>query len=300
MDDLNDFRLFAIVVGEGGFAAAARRMGIPRSQVSRRIQGLEDRFGLRLVHRTPHSFTVTDIGREFYTHCLAMLSEAEAASEVIQRQKSEPQGMIRVSCPSPLIYGELGAMVADFMVLYPKVVILLESTNRRVDVLREGYDMAIRLRFPPLEDSDLILRRFGVDHHSVVCAPRLLEDYHIETVEELGLLPSLSWNVDQPDPMWQLYNEAKEERLIRHSPRLLTQDMATLVLAAQKGLGACQLPRVLIREALLDGSLIEPFPQWRPRSAIIHAAFATRRGMLPGMRAFLDFLAMAYELRAAD
>lgn len=294
MHDLNDFRLFVYVVDEKGFAAAARRLGVPRSQVSRRVQMLEDDLGLRLVQRTPHSFTVTEIGREFYLHCRAMLIEAEAASEVILRQSAEPQGVIRVACPSSMIHFQLAPMVADFMALYPKVTVLLESTNRRVDVLREGFDLAVRVRFPPLEDSELIVRQFGSDRQHLVCAPDCLGGARPQTPADLNAYPSLSWNPDQTAHAWDLIGPNGEETRLPHHPRLLTQDMAALLSATRKGIGICQLPGAVVAPLLADGSLIEALPGWSPRSGIIHAVFPTRRGMLPAIRAFLDHLAQKF------
>ncbi len=150
MQDLNDLRFFAEVVEQNGFAAAARKLGMPRSRLSRRIGLLEDRLGVRLIQRSTRRFAVTEIGREYYGHCVAMMVEAEAAQETIDRMRSEPQGVVRVSCPSSVIYFQVGGMIARFMAQCPKMEVLLESTNRRVDVIREGFDIAIRVRFPPL------------------------------------------------------------------------------------------------------------------------------------------------------
>ncbi len=172
MQDLNDLRLFVEVVNEGGFAAAARKLGIPRSRISRRIGLLEERLGVRLVQRSTRHFAVTDIGHEYYGHCLAMAVEAEAAQEAIDRIKAEPQGTVRVSCPSSVIYFQLGDILARFMAACPKVTVLLESTNRRVDVMREGFDIAIRVRFPPLEDSELMIRKLAISDQRLVAAPR--------------------------------------------------------------------------------------------------------------------------------
>src|SRR6185437_296936 len=161
MQDLNDLRFFGEVVEQNGFAAAARKLGIPRSRLSRRIGLLEERLGVRLIQRSTRRFAVTEIGREYYRHCVAMMVEADAAQEAIDRLRSEPQGRVRMSCPPSIIYFQVGEMIARFMEQCPKVEVLLESTNRRVDVIREGLDLAIRVRFPPLDDSDLVTRKLA-------------------------------------------------------------------------------------------------------------------------------------------
>jgi len=158
MHDLNDLYFFAQVVEHNGFAAAARVLGMPRSRLSRRIGLLEDRLGVRLLQRSTRRFTVTEIGLEYYRHCVAMLVEAEAAQDTIERARAEPRGIVRLSCPSSVLYFQVGEMVARFMATCPNVQVHLEAVNRPVDVIGEGFDIAIRVRFPPLEESDLVMR----------------------------------------------------------------------------------------------------------------------------------------------
>jgi DNA-binding transcriptional LysR family regulator len=205
MQDLNDLRFFAEVVEHNGFAAAARKLGMPRSRLSRRIGLLEDRLGVRLIHRSTRRFTVTETGRQYYRHCVAMMVEADAAQESIDRMRSEPQGVVRVSCPSSMIYFQLGEMIARFVEEYPKVELLLESTNRRVDVLREGFDLAIRVRFPPLEDSDLVIRKLADSPQLLVGSPFILKDLSGPLLPaDLAALPSLAWDPAKLEHDWQL------------------------------------------------------------------------------------------------
>jgi len=159
MRDLNDLYYFVAVVDHGGFAAAGRALGLQKSKLSRRILQLEERLGVRLLNRSSRRFSVTEIGREFYDRCLATLVEAEAAEQVIAQVRAEPRGVVRMSCPIALLNFQFGALIAKFMVVNPAVEVHLESTNRRVDVIAEGFDVAIRVRFPPLEPTDLVMRR---------------------------------------------------------------------------------------------------------------------------------------------
>ncbi|MFC0278502.1 LysR substrate-binding domain-containing protein [Falsigemmobacter intermedius] len=288
MMDLNDFALFAVLVEEQGLAAAGRRLGLPRSTVSRRLSTLEARLGVALVRRSTRSFSVTDLGQDFYQYCRAMLSQAEAASDLIEQQKSEPQGVIRVACPSSMIQFQLAPMVADFMTRYPKAVVILESTHRRVDVLREGFDLAIRVRFEPIEDSGLTLRRFGSDEQHLVCAPGCLPQGPLRGPEALSGLPSLSWNPDQTRHFWTLSGPEGQEVQHQHHPRLITQDMAALLSSALAGVGIVQLPRAVAEPLLKSGRLVEALPGWKPRSGIIHALYPNRRGLLPVTRKFLE------------
>jgi DNA-binding transcriptional LysR family regulator len=295
MQDLNDLRFFAEVVEHSGFAAAARKLGMPRSRLSRRIGLLEDRLGVRLIHRSTRRFTVTEIGREYYRHCVAMMVEADAAQETIDRMRSEPQGVVRVSCPSSVIYFQIGEMIARFMEECPKVEVLLESTNRRVDVLREGFDLAIRVRFPPLEDSDLVVRKLADSPQRLIASPTILKALSRPLLPaDLAVLPSLAWDTARLEHDWLLDGPDGATTTIRHRPRLVTEDMVALRLAALRGAGVCQFPTFVVADDIKTGRLFDLLPDWSPKAGIIHAVFPTRRGLLPSVRALLDFLAKEY------
>ena len=295
MQDLNDLRFFVEVVEQSGFAAAARKLGMPRSRLSRRIGLLEERLGVRLVQRSTRRFAITEIGQEYYRHCVAMLVEADAAQDVIDRMRAEPQGVVRVSCPSSVIYFQIGEMIARFMAECPKVDVLLESTNRRVDVIREGFDLAIRVRFPPLDDSDLVIRKLGESRQRLVASPILCERLPRPLVPaDLATLPSLAWEPAKHEHEWRLDGPEGATAIIRHRPRLVTEDMVALRLAALRGVGVCQFPTFVVRDDVNAGRLIDVLPAWAPQAGIIHAVFPSRRGLLPSVRALLDFLAADY------
>jgi DNA-binding transcriptional LysR family regulator len=296
MQDLNDLRLFVDVVEQTGFSAAARKLGMPRSRLSRRIGLLEESLGVRLVQRSTRSFAITEIGQEFYRHCVAMVVEAEAAEEAIQRVRAEPQGVVRVSCPSSLIYFQVGEMIAHFMARYPKVAVHIESTNRPVDVIREGFDLAIRVRFPPLDDSDLVIRKLADSTQRLVASPALLEGHSSRplTPADLGAMPSLTWGAAHGDHEWRLAGPGGATASIPHTPRLVTEDMVALRAAALAGIGVCQFPALVVRADLEAGRLVDILPEWAPRAGIIHVAFPSRRGLLPSVRTLMDFLAAEY------
>lgn len=302
MQDLNDLRYFADVVEQNGFAAAARKRGMPRSRLSRRIGLLEQHLGVRLIQRSTRRFTVTEIGREYYRHCVAMVVEADAAQDVIDRMRSEPQGVVRVSCPSSMIYLQTGEMIARFMEQCPKVDVLLESTNRRVDVIHEGFDIAIRVRFPPIEDSELVIRKLAESPQRLVASPSILKAFSRSLLPaDLAALPSLAWNPANREHEWRLDGPDGATATVRHKPRFVTEDMVALRLAALRSVGVCQFPTFVVQEDIAAGRLIDILPEWIPKAGIIHAAFPTRRGLLPSVRALLDFLAKEYvELGRSD
>jgi DNA-binding transcriptional LysR family regulator len=295
MRDLNDLYFFVQVVDHRGFAPAARELGMPRSRLSRRIGLLEERLGIRLIQRSTRSFAITEVGSEFYRHCVAMLVEADAAEEAIERIRAKPHGIVRVSCPSSVLYFQVAEMVARFMASCPDVEVHLESTNRRIDVIREGFDVAIRVRFPPLEESDLVMKVLAHSPQRIVASPALVEGVSLPLLPaDLTRLPSLAWGPPHGDYEWHLEGSDGAIARIPHKPRLITEDMVTLRLAALRGVGIVQMPTIVAGADLAAGTLVNLLSRWAPKTGIVHAVFPSRRGLLPSVRALLDFLAAEY------
>ena len=290
MLDLNDLSYFARVVEHGGFAPAARALGIPKSKLSRRVAALEDRLGVRLIQRSSRSFSVTEIGQEFHAHCVAMLVEADAAVDAIEQARSEPRGVVRVSCPVALLNFQFGALFARFLMAHPRVTLHIESTNRRVDVTAEGIDIAIRVRFPPLAPTDLVMRRLDESTQCLVAGPAL-GAASVATPADLAGLPGLDLGPPRGAAEWRLDHADGRSAVVPFRPRLVTDDMAALREAALAGAGVAQLPTMMIWRDLQAGTLLPLLSEWRPASGIVHAVFPSRRGLLPSVRALLDFLA---------
>lgn len=296
MEDLNDLYYFAQVVEHGGFAPAGRALDQPKSKLSRRIAALEERLGVRLIQRSTRHFSVTEIGQEYYRHCLAMLVEAEGAAEVIERHRSEPQGVVHLSCPTALLNFWVGPMLARFMVEHPLVSLHVGSTNRQVDLIQEGIDIALRVRFPPLESSDLVMKVLGESRQQVVGAPSLRERLAARPKPaDVAALPTLHWGSVQREYLWQLDGPEGASAQVRYRPRLVTDDLMALRQAALAGVGAVHLPAVVVCEDLDNGSLVNLLPDWAPRTGLVHAVFPSRRGLLPSVRTLLDFLGQEFE-----
>ncbi len=295
MEDLNDLYYFTQVVDHGGFAAASRAVGLPKSTLSRRISALEERLGARLLQRSTRTFAVTDVGRTFYTHCKAMLVEAEAAEASVALSRSEPRGIVRVSCPVALLHGNVGPMIADFLAAHPLVEIQLAALNRPVDVISEGFDMAIRVRRPPLEDSDLVLRVFSERRQCLVASPALVETLGAPALPaDLARFPSVSLGPAEKGHLWQLHGPAGAHASIPHRPRLVTDDMVALRTAAVAGIGVVHLPLMLVQGEIARRELVPVLPDWTPRPEVVHAVLPSRRCVLPAVRALVDFLTLRF------
>ncbi|VEB95927.1 D-malate degradation protein R [Cedecea lapagei] len=301
MQDLNDLWYFVQVVDNGGFSPASRVVGIPKSRLSRRIALLEERLETRLLQRSTRSFTVTEAGQIFYRHCKAMMIEAEAAQEAIDTLKSEPRGLIRLTCPITLLHVHVGDMLARFMSLYPQIVIQLEETNRRVDVQNENVDLAIRVRPLPLEDSDLVMRKLSTRSMCLVASPALVKRMGMPgTPTDLASWPSLARNRPQQTYRWCLFGPDQQEVIVHYQPRFITTDMIALREAALNGIGVVQLPKLMLNKHIERGTLVHVLPEWRARTEFIHVVFPSRRGQLPAVRALIDFLADSYQQLEED
>jgi DNA-binding transcriptional LysR family regulator len=291
VEDLNTLYYFTQVVEHHGFAAAGRALDMPKSKLSRRIAELEERLGVRLLHRTSRHCSLTEIGQAYYQRCLAMRVEAESAAELIERNRSEPQGIVRISCPTALLNTWVGAMLTRYMLKYPLVEVFIESTNRRVDLIHEGIDIALRVRFPPLENTDMVMKVLGNSTQSVVGSPAFLSRLSTPaSPADLSGLPSLHWGAAQREYQWELFGADGSTAMIRHAPRMVTDDLLALRHAAVAGIGIVHLPSVVVRDEIAAGQLVELVPGWAPKSGVIHAIFPSRRGLLPSVRTLIDFL----------
>ncbi|WP_343582856.1 LysR substrate-binding domain-containing protein [Herbaspirillum sp.] len=299
MQDLNNLYLFTQVVAHGGFSAAGRALGMPKSRLSRHIAQLEEELGVRLLQRSSRRFAVTEIGQEYLRHCMAMLAQVEAARTAIERVRSEPQGLVRVSCPTALLDYQVGDIIARFMSAHPRVTVQLDSTNRRVDVIGEGYDIAIRVRFPPLEDTDLVMKVLGDSTQRLVASPELLAMMPGPlTPQDLSGLPSIDEGPAHREHAWHLQGPDGSRVEVPHVPRLVSDDRLALRLAALRGVGVVKLPTMMVWHDLQQGLLVDVLPQWKLQPGIVHAVFPSRQGLPPATRQLIDFLAKEFKVLA--
>ncbi|MBD2838913.1 LysR family transcriptional regulator [Pseudomonas sp. JM0905a] len=293
MQDLNDLFYFAKVVEHGGFSAAARLLGVPKSRLSRRIAELEGRLGARLLQRTTRKLALTDVGERFLRHCQAMLLEAEQAEEVVASLTIEPRGRLRVSCPVELAHQVLKQVIIDFLQQYPLVQLDMVLTNRRVDLREEGVDVALRVREQGDEDPTLIARVLSPAQAFLVAAPSLLEGKRIETPDDLQQLPALGGLEADRRIHHYLRDSQGNRREVVLEARLGIEDFDVRKQAALAGLGFSMLPQMNCEAELRDGTLVRLLPQWSLPGGHLQAVYTHRRGMLPAVRAWIEHLSQA-------
>ncbi len=293
--DLNDYFYFVHVVEKRGFAPAGRALGVPKSRLSRHVQQLEDRLEARLIQRTSRQFAVTDVGETFYRFARAALDEVEAAEAAVKRQTNTLSGQVRLTCSVGMAQFALRDVLVPFLVDNPKVDVVQHVTNRAVDLVEGGFDMAIRAHTGPLPDSSLIQRRLAPAPWHLFAGPTYLERAGIPTSPEsldghtglkLGYKPERgSWALRGPDGV---------TATVPYQPRLCSDDMVTLKDAATSGLGIVGLPAYICRDDVASGRLLRVLPEWTAGDAEISLLLPSRRGVMPAVQALAEHLQEAY------
>jgi DNA-binding transcriptional LysR family regulator len=297
MRDFNDLQFFTAVVLNRGFSAASRALGVPKSRISRRVALLEERLGVRLLDRTTRGLGLTEVGQQVFEHARAAVIEAEAAEEAALRMQAEPRGLVRLSCPLGL-QGAITGSMAGFLAAHPLLRLQCVVSNRRIDLIHEGIDVAIRVRERLDTDADLQVKRIGVSRRILVASPQLLADKGEPTTPaELPAFPILHQE-QQGSSNWFLTAENGDTSSVAIEPRLATDSFDVLIAAACQGAGIVLLPATQCRDALASGALVRVLPQWSGTDGIVHLVFASRRGMLPSVRAVIDFAAAALKSSA--
>jgi DNA-binding transcriptional LysR family regulator len=298
MHSLDDMYLFAQVVEAGSFTAAARSLGLQTSLLSRRISSLERDLGVRLLNRTTRKLAPTETGRGFYQHCQALVVEAEVAWQSVEQTRREPRGLVRLSCPVQLLHFTVAGIVTRFMARHPQVRVHVEATNRRVDLIEEGIDIALRVRQPPLGDSELVVRQLGTSEVAMVGAPALLAKLprRPATLADLAGVPTLAQARAGEQHAWEFIGPDGQRAVHRHVPRLTVDDFTLLRQATIDGLGIACLPGMVVREDVIAGRLEPVLPGYRHAQGIAHLVFPSRRGMVPAVRALVDALAAEFRI----
>lgn len=291
MQDLNDMLYFAEVVSQGSFAAAGRALGIPKSRLSRRVARLEEQLGVRLLQRTTRKLSLTSAGELYYRHCAAMRDEADAAAAAVAQVQSEPRGVVKVVCPVTLAQSVVGEILPDFIRHYPQVQVNMQVNNRVVDLVEEGIDVALRVRTSLADSGSLVVKHLGQSQVLLVASPALLKEHGApQEPAQLAGFPTVAMSANDGRGSWSLVGPNGAQYIAVHTPRLVADDLLTLKLAVMGGSGIGVLPDYMCRDELAEGRLALVLPGWTPPPGIVHAVFATRRGLVPAVRSFLDFL----------
>jgi len=301
--EANDLMLFARVADEGSFSRAAQRVGLPKSTVSRRVAALEAELGERLLLRTTRKLTVTDFGHSVLEHAHQVLAEVEAASSLAQHRQIEPSGRLRVSMPADLANVVLGDLLSAFMARYPAITLELDLTPRRVDLIGENFDLAIRMGDLP-DDASLAARRLAVFQVGLYASPIYLarrgEPSEPEALMEHDALNILSrsgeplvWTLRRGEAQWQ---GTPPSRANVNSPEMLIR-------LARAGAGITAVSSHFVLPLVRSGELVPVLSDWSLPDAVAWGVFPGRRLMPARTRVFLTAMEAQFsgpECTAAD
>ncbi|SCX72554.1 LysR substrate-binding domain-containing protein [Variovorax sp. EL159] len=291
MLDLNDFRYFVRIVESGGLTAASRRMNVPKSTVSYRLQQLETSLGVRLINRTSRSQSMTEAGELFYRHAVATLERADLAESSVRERLAEPSGTIRFTTAVATSLFVMRYVLPAFLRRYPKVRVIQHTSDEPADIGGGSFDLAIRAHTGPLSDSTLVSRVLAPAPWFLFAAPEYLAQRgEPVSPEDLTSHDTLAM-LHRDRPMaWKLRHPTHGEFIAPLEPRVGGNDLLMLMQAAREGLGIAALPGYVCREDAETGKLRQILPDWRAGEASITAVTPHRNGMLPSVRVFLDFL----------
>jgi DNA-binding transcriptional LysR family regulator len=298
MLDLNDLFYFVQVVERGGFTAAGRSLGMPKSTLSYRMQQLEAALGVHLLNRTSRHFGPTPAGEEFYRHALLTVRAAEEAESHARHRVTELAGVVRFTAAIGTAQFALRDIVMQFLREYPRIDLSEHLTSRQVDLLGENFDVAVRAHSGELPDSTLVRRTLAVAPWILVAGTEYLKQAESpKTPQDLKRFPCLFVWRPNTTPAWRLREQATGPRgrgseVVQPSaPRLVSNDMSTLKRAAAEGMGIVALPAYVCRSELRSGELTQVLPGWFADQSTFSALLPHRRGLLPAVRCFVDYLA---------
>ncbi len=290
MLDLKDVYFFVQVVDRGGFTSAGTSLRLPKSTLSHRVRELEASLGVRLINRTSRHFGMTDVGTEFYQYAIQMLQSAEVAEEAVKQRLSEPSGVIRMTTAVEIAQFALRDLIPVFLNRYPRVKIVEIATDRMVDIVGEGFDLALRGHTAPLQNSTLVQRAIASVPWFLFASPEYLDRAGVPDGPE-ALAHHSTISMDRSGPsVWQMTGPGGSAFTIPIEPRFLSNNMVALKEAACANLGIAALPGYICKEELAAGRLRQILPGWITADARMSALIPYRTGLLPAVRSLVDFL----------
>lgn len=293
MDRLLAFESFVAVVEAGQFSAAAERLGLGKSVISRRISELEEHLGARLLQRTTRRLSLTEAGREFYPRALQLLEDLAEAEQSLASGQQALSGRIRLA--TPLTFGllHLAPLINRFLLDHPGVVLDLDMDDSQVNLIQEGVDLALRIG--DLEDSSMIALPLSPIRVQVVASPDFLARHGTPSrPEDLSAMPALCYS-NLPDPTTlHLYDREGHKHKVSLKPQLLANNGDLLLGAASAGLGICVSPTFVAYRAIVEGRLVPVLRDYTLPTATAYAVYPSRRFVPQRVRALVEFLQQAF------
>ena len=288
MDRLTSMSIFVRVVTLGGFAAAARESDISATMVAKHIQALEAHLGSRLLNRTTRHQRLTEVGEVYYQRCRKLLSEVDAADSTVSQLRAAPRGTLRVAAPVTFGTRRLIPALADYLRQYPDVNVDLSLNDRVIDLVDEGFEVAIRVGH--LKDSQLIARPLHPYASTLCASPEYLRRRgRPKTPQDLREHDCLGFSFSGMRGRWRLI-QGDEDENVMFTPRLRANNGEGLRQAALAGVGIVMQPEVLLDDDVKEKRLVRVLPGWRVPARPLHVVYVRDRQMTPKLQCFIDFV----------
>jgi DNA-binding transcriptional LysR family regulator len=289
MDRLTSLTAFVRVVDSGGFSAAGRRLNMSTTMVSNHVQALEERLGARLLHRTTRKVSLTEVGKAYYDRATQILADIEQADDIAGALQSTPRGTLRIYTATHIV-PFVAPVVAEFLRSYPDVKIDLNMGERIIDIIDEGFDVAIRLTPPP--DSTLIVRSLATWRHVLCCSPAYLEKHgRLKQLSELSEHNCVRHVLYPFGDEWHFVDRKGLPATVRVSGNLITNSGEMLRRAVLDGIGVSLAAGFIVQDDLEEGRLVRLLPEYRPVELSMNAVYPHRHHLSAKVRTFIDMLA---------
>lgn len=287
MNPYEDMRIFAQVMEAGSFTAAADRLGMSKQSVSRRLMQLEERLGVRLLNRSTRRLDATPLGQHYYQSALRLLGEVQQVEHDISGQAQALRGTLRLSAPLSFAMSHLGCLLTEFLQLHPQVDVEVDLSDRAVDLIGEGYDLALRIG--ALEDSSLIARRIASVERVYCASPAYLQARGVPLKpEDLAGHDCLPYGHSR-QVQWQ-FRQGGKAQAIQVTGRMRANNGELLRDAAIAGMGVTYLPTFIVGQALADGRLVNVLEEWTPPTLQLSAVYPQHRQVARPVQGFVSFL----------
>ncbi|WP_454675399.1 LysR family transcriptional regulator [Achromobacter pestifer] len=289
MDHLTALKVFRQVVEQGGFAPAARQLSLSPAAVSKNIAELERHVAARLLNRTTRRMSLTEAGTRYYEQVARILDDLQEAEQSLGPMQSEPSGILRVSAPMSLSLLRICPAIPAFLERYPRVSLDLNLEDRRVDIVKEGFDLAIR-GTDRLEDSSLVARQLMMLDHVLCGAPAYFRRAGVPTSPEaVRGMECVQFTLSGHADEW-VFTQAGQTQRVPVKGRYKVSSSLAVRDALRAGFGVSLVPRVYVQDDLASGALQAVLPDWVPVETYVYAVYPSRRHMVAKVRAFVDFL----------
>ncbi|MGB0695354.1 MAG: LysR substrate-binding domain-containing protein [Rhodospirillaceae bacterium] len=299
MDRLTALTAFRTVVEQGSFAAAARHLGLSRAAISKNVADLETELAVRLLNRTTRRLSLTEAGALYFERVVRILDELADADGTLKAMQYEPSGTLRVTAPLTLSLLRLSQKIPDFLERYPKITLDLRLEDRRVNIIEEGIDIALR-GTNNLESSGLIARKLTVMEHVVCAAPSYFAKAGTPlTPTDLAQHRAVQFSLSDHAQEWRFRKTvdggtgsgtAQKEEKVRVDGRYKVSSSLAVIDALRAGFGLSLVPRMYVTEDLANGNLVQALEDWSANTTTLYAVYPSKRYVVSTVRVFLDFL----------